>query len=164
MVLGGLRSDDKVASNQVFELKHKNRVWMLTTTMPITRCGHVCGVVRDGPGGKATRVVVAGGYERDAAPVGLSSVDILVLDGMTWTPGPPLPLPLVRAASVPVGNTFAVIGGSAGVVIHLGQRSKQVWRFDADADDWREMPAAMLGKAKWEAAAFKVRKDAFPKC
>ena len=35
------------------------------------------------------------------------------MDSFEWSPGPNLPFPLEKAASVPFGNTFLLVGGNS---------------------------------------------------
>lgn len=77
--------------------------------MSVSRVGHSCGVVTSGG---VRRAVVAGGITGSGRH---DEVEYLVLDGGEgdgWRPLDPLPRHAVFAASVPLGSTFAAVGGS----------------------------------------------------
>ena len=72
-------------------------------------------------------IVVAGGYTSEQK----ETCDILDLETLTWSTGPPPPGDICSSASVPYGNTFLKVGGYC---------SNVVMEFDGCAMDWIVRP------------------------
>ncbi len=64
--------------------------------------------------------------------------------------GPPLPLPISGAASVPLGDTFAVVGGQSG-----GAYLDTVYVYDARDNKWALLPQR-IGEKKAMLTSFTI--------
>ena len=82
----------------------------------------------------STVFIVAGGYG-DAGY--LDSVEILELSSLTWSQGPNLPFPIIRAASVPFGDTFLIVGGISN---GDGEELKTILEYDPVEEIWLVRP------------------------
>ena len=88
--------------------------WRQVGDMLTARGRLMCGAVRSGPSGPVEHVVAAGGYAFGTNA--LSTVEIYSVKSNTWRKGTNLPKPLNRAAVVPYGTTFLIIGGDDGTI------------------------------------------------
>ena len=93
------------------------------TPMPSGASQSVCGYAESASGERI--VVVAGGYD--------DRVMLYDLDTGIWTTADaPLPYDVSSAMSVPLGNTFVIVGGE----LDENYYSNRIMQFDPETKDW----------------------------
>ena len=152
MFLAGGTSTTLVGSKRAFVYKKESDSWTEMRSMTVGRQYHSCGY--DSINGE---IVVAGGVN-DAYP--LNSVEIFMVESLSWRDGESLPFALAGAYSTRFRNSFVLTGGFTYLTSDL---SDSMVLYEPKNGTWMELEGK-LKHARYNHVAIAVAISIFPEC